>query len=372
MPIATEIPAAYQATFAVFAFLWGAIWGSFLNVVIWRLPRGASLSHPASHCPVCETPIRWYDNVPILGWIRLRGKCRACGTSISARYPGVEALVGVLSLGLWLHAADGRMTAESFPQVLLVFVLHFYFMAALVAIAFIDLDLTIIPHKLSIPLIGWGLLAGLLMPKDGVWLFYFPALDVVESAIGGLLGFGLLFAVFTGYRVLRGVDGGGGGDLWLLAAIGANLGWMAIPFVLFASSFQGVLMAVVASVTGRRRTDANESGGLLIQGAHRDEYWDAHPILGEHASEPATGGADAPGAGGVEDPGAGGADAPAPDGADARSKDAATDSATEAVDGDDAFLQLAVPFGPFLALAAIEYIFIGRAALSWATAGLLP
>lgn len=354
--IRVPIPPEFELTFAVFAFAWGAVWGSFLNVVIWRLPRGMSLSRPASHCPSCSTPIRWYDNVPVLGWVWLRGRCRACRTPISARYPGVEALVGALSLALWLHAAAGRLSAETLPQVVLVFVLHFYLMAALVAIAFIDLDLTIIPHRLSIPLIGWGFLSALLYPKTGVWAAYFPQLDLVQSLLGFGLGFGLLYAVFTGYRVFRGVDGGGGGDLWLLGAIGANLGWLAIPFVLFAASFQGVLAAVLASVVERFGGRGPGEGALLIRGAHREEYWQEHPVLGSQSGVLAESDAPAPAA-----------PAEATDGAPHDAPAVASESGE-----DEGFLKLAVPFGPFLALAAIEYVFFGRAVLAWATSGILP
>ncbi len=329
----------------VFAFLWGAVWGSFLNVVIWRLPRGENLAHPASACPQCGHAIRWHDNVPVLGWVWLRGKCRDCKTAISARYPGVELLVGLLSLALWWHVAHGRLNADTLPQVLSQFMLHFYLVATLVAITFIDLDLTIIPHKLSIPLIGWGLLTGLLSPKTGVWIYYFPSVDWVDSVVGFTMGFGLLFAVFYGYKLVKGIDGGGGGDLWLLGAIGANLGPYAIVFVLFAASVQGLLAALVATMIDRfRGRDAGAEGSLLLKGAHTDEYWEDHPVIGVKARRER----------GEDVPDAPQTDIPAVD------------------DGDDGLLKMGVPFGPFLALAAIEYIFVGRAALRWVTSGYLP
>jgi leader peptidase (prepilin peptidase)/N-methyltransferase len=339
-------------TFVFFAFLWGAVWGSFLNVVIYRLPRGQSLSRPSSRCPHCGTPIRWYDNVPVWGWFALRGKCRDCAAPVSPRYPLVEALVGLLAVAIWLHVTHGRLDVETLPQAVGVFALHFYFVAALVAIAFIDLDLTIIPHKLSIPLIAWGFVTALLMPKTGVWVGYAPMVDLVDSAIGAALGFGLLFAVFGAYRVLRGVDGGGGGDLWLLAAIGANLGWVAIPFVLFAASLQGLAAALVAMLLPKRAS-ADDEGGFLIKGAHREEYWASHPVLGEEPPAAASG---------SDDDAAGVADSVGEDDMDGSTQQ----------DEDERFLRLAVPFGPFLALAAIEYIFFGRAALRWVTSGLLP
>ncbi len=333
--------------FVCSAFLWGALWGSFLNVVIWRLPRGQSLSHPSSRCPKCETPIKWYDNVPIVSWMVLQAKCRACKAPISSRYPGVEFLIAVLSAALMYHVASGRLDASAFidgdstslAQVLMVFVLHFYFVLILVAIAFIDLDLTIIPHKLSIPLILWGLLTGLLLPKDGMWADYFPYVDWLTSVIGFTAGFGMLFAVFGGYKLVRGIDGGGGGDLWLLGAIGANLGWMSLFFVLMASSIQGLIAALGSSVLARRSgNEPGNSEGLLIQGAHKEEYWEAHPVLG-------TG--------------------------EAADEGAPSDS-QQLEEGDDEFMKLAVPFGPFLALAAIEYIFVGHWLMDRLMPGVLP
>ncbi|MFT6397225.1 MAG: leader peptidase (prepilin peptidase)/N-methyltransferase [Bradymonadia bacterium] len=346
---------AYLLSFFVCsALLWGALWGSFLNVVIWRLPRGESLSHPSSRCPKCATPIKWYDNIPVLSWIILQAKCRACKAPISSRYPGVELLIAVLSGAIMYHVAGGRLDAAAFidgdstvvAQVLMVFVLHFYFVLFLVAIAFIDLDLTIIPHKLSIPLIFWGLLTGWLLPEDGVWATYFPYVDPISSVIGFTAGFGMLFAVFGGYKLVRGIDGGGGGDLWLLGAIGANLGWMSLFFVLMASSIQGLIAALASSVLARRA--GNEPGvgeGLLIQGAHKEEYWEDHPVLGRADTETQ------------------------PD----ESTDTDVGPVTDAAEPeDDDFMKLAVPFGPFLALAAIEYIFVGHWLMDRLMPGILP
>jgi prepilin signal peptidase PulO-like enzyme (type II secretory pathway) len=179
------IEETYLLSFFVFsAFLWGAIWGSFLNVVIWRLPRGESLAKPDSRCPKCETPIRWFDNIPVVSWIALRAKCRACKAPISARYPGVELLISLLSAALMWHVAHGRLDGDTIGPVLMVFVLHFYFVLILVAIAFIDLDLTIIPHKLSMPLIAWGIFTAFRLPKDGIWAEYFPLIDQWTARLG--------------------------------------------------------------------------------------------------------------------------------------------------------------------------------------------
>lgn len=348
-----------QVFFAVTAFLWGSLWGSFLNVVIWRLPRGESLATPGSRCPSCETPIRWHDNVPILGWFVLRGRCRDCEAPIAARYPFVEALVAGLSVLVWLHVANGRLLLLEdgmldialLKGVLVQFVFHFYFVLLLVAIAFIDLDLTLIPDRLTFPGIGWGLLGALLTHKTGAWVAYFPSVDLVSAGIGALAGGGLIFLVFRGYAALRGIDGGGDGDIWMLAMIGANLGWQSIPIVLLLSSLQGILVALVASLWDRRRgRKAGGEGSLLIAGAHTEAYWEGR-IGGPPAAEP------------KEEPPA---EMPAGEEVPPADQDAA-----EAV-ADDGFMMLSVPFGPFLALAAIEYLFVGRWLLNWATAGMYP
>ncbi len=359
--------------FLVYAFLWGAAWGSFLNVVIWRLPRGMSLSRPASHCPECQTPIRWYDNVPIFGWLWLRGRCRACSTSISSRYPLVEALVALLSTALMAHVAAGRLDPDTVWNVLGLFLLHFYFVLALVGIAFIDLDLTIIPHKLTIPTIVWGLVAAaiaptLRSPSTGVWLDYFPAVDWVSSMIGLLAGAAIVLLVFKGYMLLRGIAGIGGGDVWMMAAIGANLGWLAIPFVLMFASLQGTLAAVVALIIQRTRgRDPAAAGSLLIRGAHEEAYWESHPVLGtdgglSEAVEPS-----APDDGSGTPPETAAASAET---VDVRAETADPPARTPAA--DDGFMRMAVPFGPFLALGAIEYLFIGRFVVSWTTGGVFP
>ena len=362
------------ATLAVFAFFWGAAWGSFLNVVIWRLPRQMSLVHPPSACPKCGSRIRWYDNVPVLGWLWLRGRCRDCGTRISARYPFVEALVGVLSLAVFWHVAAGRIVVDDFgvidTQLLagvgVQFIAHFYLVAVLVAVAFIDLDLTIIPHRLTFPLIAWGLAMAALTHKDGAWIVYFPSVDLVDALIGAAVGGGSIAIVFKGYAMLRGFDGGGAGDIWLLAAIGANLGWASIPIVLLLASAQGILVAVAALALERRSGKAVGEGGLLIEGAHTEAYWDRRDA--EFAAEVAA-------LSGEEPP------APAPTdtadtqlgGSDDASEGAAADAAPDGEpEPSGSLMQLAVPFGPFLAVAAVQYLFLGRTILRWMTAGAYP
>ena len=206
---------------SLFAFFLGAIIGSFLNVCIYRLPKKASIVTPGSHCPHCGKKIRFYDNIPIVSYLILMGKCRHCKGPISLRYPVVEGLFGLLTLALFLRHG---------PTV--PFILLLVFTAALIIITFIDLDYQIIPDSLSIPGIFVGIAAS----------FFIPLLSWPESLVGVLVGGGFLFLVAVGYKWVTGREGMGGGDVKLLAMLGAWLGWKAIPFILFSSSLIGVFI----------------------------------------------------------------------------------------------------------------------------------
>lgn len=312
----------------VYAFVWGALWGSFLNVVIYRLPRDMSLSRPPSHCPNCSTPIRWYDNVPIFGWLWLRGRCRDCKVPIPPRYPGVELLVALLSTLLWWQVSHDTVGVAPLQTVAMVFLFRFYFVLVLVAIAFIDLDLTIIPNRLTYPGMVWGLVAALLTPHTGPLSLVHPQVDIVSALVGLVAGGGVILAIYWGYRLATGRIGVGGGDVTMLALIGANLGWMSLPIVLLLASLQGLIAALGLFLWERvRRRGRDES--LFLRGAHRDAFWTEE------------GRPEAP-----EDP--------------------------EDVAEDDQFLRLALPFGPFLALAALQYLFFGEPMLRWLSGGWLP
>jgi leader peptidase (prepilin peptidase)/N-methyltransferase len=204
-----------------FVFLLGAILGSFLNVCIVRLPKHESLIRPSSHCPHCNKPIKFYDNIPIVSYIILGGKCRSCKNPISLRYPVVEALTGLMSVALFMKYG---------PTVQFLLFLLFY--AALLVITFIDLSHQIIPDAISIPGIPFGIGAS----------FFIPTVSWLESLLGILVGGGLLFLIAVGYKWITGRDGMGGGDIKLLAMMGAWLGWKAIPFIILASSLIGLLV----------------------------------------------------------------------------------------------------------------------------------
>ncbi len=244
---------------ALFAFVFGAIIGSFLNVVIHRVPIGESIVSPPSHCPVCGNQIAWYDNVPIISWLALGGECRHCGTSVSPRYIGVEALVGALSAAVWIKVAGGAGLSQTglvgldLASVGVPYFFYFTFVCLLVSIAFIDLEHLIIPHELSIPGIILGIVTGFALeyvvpPEQLVemWPPMTPFMSVTGALVGGLS----VIAIFVFYMAVRGIPAMGGGDVTLMALVGAWLGWPAVLFVFFAASIQGLIAYGVAVAFG--------------------------------------------------------------------------------------------------------------------------
>lgn len=207
----------------VFAFIFGMVVGSFLNVCICRMPKNESIVSPPSHCPGCSYQIRWYDNIPVLSYLFLRGKCRGCGTHISLQYPMVELLNGALTLFLFLRFGP----TPAFAVLVL-------FCSALVVITFIDIEHQIIPDEISLS----GIVIGFVLS------FFLNGHTWLNSLLGILLGGGSLLLVAYAYQRLTGKDGMGGGDIKLLAMMGAFLGWKAVPFIIFASSLVGSIIGV--------------------------------------------------------------------------------------------------------------------------------
>lgn len=195
--------------------------GSFLNVCIFRLPQNLSIVSPRSFCPHCQKSIPAYDNIPLWSYFLLRGKCRYCQGRISWRYPLVEALTGTIALSLYVQLG-----------LTLVFISFLAFAAAMIVITFIDLDHRIIPDVISLPGIGIGLLLS----------FFLPSISVKDSLIGIIAGGGTLYVVALAYETLTKREGMGGGDVKLLAMIGAWLGWKAILFTLFFASLSGTFI----------------------------------------------------------------------------------------------------------------------------------
>lgn len=250
----------YPLPLYIFSFVFGAVIGSFLNVCIYRLPKGGSVVYPPSHCPACDYKIPFYDNIPLVSYLLLGGKCRSCRAHISLQYPLVELVTALLTLFLFMRFGFS-----------LSFAVLFLFCAAMVVITFIDLEHQIIPDVISLP----GIVLGL------VFAFFIPQLGWQNSLLGILAGGGSLYLVATLYHLFTGKEGMGGGDIKLLAMMGAFFGWKAIPFIIFVSSLVGSVIGITV---------------MLVQ-----------------------------------------------------KKDA----------------KLAIPFGPFLALGAILYIFYGRQVIHW-------
>ena len=209
-----------EAVFALAAGTFGLLVGSFLNVVIYRLPREESIVSPPSRCPGCGHRVRPWDNIPVLSWMLLQGRCRDCRQPISPRYPFVEALTGItFGLVAWHF---GPSPSAGF---LLVFA------AAMIAVVFIDLDHQIIPDVITWPGLGLGLVASFFGPP-------YPG----GALMGALIGGGTLFAIGFAYEKVRGVEGMGGGDVKLGLMLGAFTGWQGALFTLMAASFAGALV----------------------------------------------------------------------------------------------------------------------------------
>lgn len=244
-----QVPGA----FALALGLLGLLIGSFLNVVIHRLPKmmerdwqlqcaefqggsapyqePLSLSTPRSRCPVCGHQISALENIPIISWLALRGRCAACKTPISPRYPIIEALTGALFA---LSAVTfGYSWAAAGAAVLI---------AALVALAFIDIDTQLLPDSITLPLV-W---AGLLFNISSTYT------DLQSAVVGAIAGYASLWLVYWGFKLATGKEGMGYGDFKLLAAIGAWLGWQVLPLVILLSSLVGAIVGITLIVAKNR------------------------------------------------------------------------------------------------------------------------
>ncbi len=245
----TPVPMIEPALFAGLVFLFGLLVGSFLNVVIHRLPKmmeaawhaqcaelrgepvaaapAYNLWWPRSACPHCGHPIGALENIPVLSWLWLRGRCSACGASIGARYPAVELVTALLSAAA---AWKWGMSVQTLGALLLIW--------TLVALAFIDLDTTLLPDSLTLPLLWLGLLFNL----GG----HFASLS--DAVVGAMAGYLILWSVYWLFRLVTGKEGMGFGDFKLLAAIGAWLGWQLLPITLLLSSVVGAAVGIALIV----------------------------------------------------------------------------------------------------------------------------
>jgi leader peptidase (prepilin peptidase) / N-methyltransferase len=287
----------------VLAFVWGALWGSFSNVmVVWGTGRRASLVRPASHCLACGTPIKAFDNIPLVSYLVLRGRCRACGARFSPRYFVIEALgAGLAVLLYWQIVVRGPAESPLLGR-LAVFLVYEKLAGLLVVLSAIDLEQLIIPDRITYPAIPVAMALSLLLPLPRWW----------DGLVGAVAGYAFVWLVAEAYYLVRRREGMGLGDAKLLALIGAILGWRALPYVVFLAALQGSVIGIAGVLVGAR--------------------------LGPPPEPPAAGDAAAPAAAGDAAPPAGPAPPPAP----------------------TPLRFAAVPFGPFLALGALEYLFLGH------------
>tara|TARA_Y100000590_G_scaffold64445_2_gene69301 strand:- start:9828 stop:10586 length:759 start_codon:yes stop_codon:yes gene_type:complete len=210
-----------------FVIILGALWGSFANVCIFRLPGEKGVVSGRSYCPKCENKIAWYDNIPIISFFLLRGKCRSCKTSISIQYAIVEA-INIISF----------VTIYYFFGISITTILLMILSLSFLIIFFIDLKHFIIPNVLTFPM----MFVGFIKSFDPNLHSLFP--NYLNSLIGGLLGYGIIWAIIYFYKQVRKKEGMGLGDAKLLAVIGFWFGWISIPFVLFFSSVIALLWVV--------------------------------------------------------------------------------------------------------------------------------
>ena len=286
--------------------------GSFLNVVIARVPAGLSIVRPGSRCPRCGKAIAWYDNVPIVSWLLLRGRCRGCAQPISIRYPLVELLGAVAG---WLAWRRHGISADAGAELA--------FVATLVALAFIDLDTWLLPHVITWPLLGLGVVASA--------LGWSAAPSLASSLWGAGVGWGA-FALLSwgGEKVLK-KEALGFGDVWLLGGLGAWLGLGALLPVVLLASVQGSVVGIALVLLGKGQP-------------------------GARATPPAAEATSPVGAGAPAEPAAEAARREAEASDEAPPPEAAPPEHSTA---DDDWIppKNAVPFGPFLALGALEWLY---------------
>lgn len=251
------------------ALIFGLMVGSFLNVVIYRLPkmmehawaaeaaemhgdappaalRPFNLVVPRSACPHCGHAIQAWENVPVISWLLLRGKCSSCRAPISARYPGVELLTGVLAaLAIWQFGA----TAAGAGAVLML--------CFLIALTFIDVDTQLLPDSMTLPLLWIGLLFNL----NGTFA------SLHDAVIGAMAGYLLLWSIYWAFKLVTGKEGMGYGDFKLLGALGAWFGWQALPAIILLSSLVGAIVGIALILLARRGREVPIPFGPYLAGA---------------------------------------------------------------------------------------------------------
>ncbi len=263
------------------AFIYGLAFGSFLNVCIYRLPRELSVVRPGSACPRCQTPIKLYDNIPVLSWLLLRGKCRACRAPISPRYLIVELLTAALFV---LSFALFGVSVQALKFCVFSFLL--------VGLIFTDADVKLLPDRLTLPGLASGLAFSLLVPVDGFLIRWLDNVDfpfspeivwrivsLLESGAGAAVGAGFIWLAGVAYKKVRGVEGMGFGDVKLMAMVGAFIGVKLTLLTLMLGSLSGALAGGVAVlVVYRKRLQRRRRAGTL-SAAGKQRAWDSAQLV---------------------------------------------------------------------------------------------
>lgn len=257
---------------ASFSTLFGACVGSFLNVCIYRIPRDESVVTPRSHCPHCNTSIPWYLNIPVFSWLCLRGKCATCKGPISFRYTLVELLTALLFLVVFLKWADPATLAMPFLLHPGMIPVYWLFLSGLVLGTFVDFEHFIIPDSVTIGGMAAGMiLSGLVPSMHGTDLWW---LGLLRAGVGLATGFGLLLAVAWIGELIFKKEAMGFGDVKLMGAIGAFLGWQAVLFTLFAASLLGSVCGLLMIACGGVKLQSRiPFGPYLAAGAMVWLFW---------------------------------------------------------------------------------------------------
>jgi leader peptidase (prepilin peptidase)/N-methyltransferase len=227
----------------LFLGLLGLVIGSFLNVCIGRLPAGESVVTPGSRCPSCKKPIAWYDNLPVVSYLILGGRCRNCGTRISWRYPLVEMATGAL------FVVQGLAWGDDLPML----ASRLVFTSMLVVLFGTDTETQRLPNVITLPGIVIGLVFSVFVPPG-----------LIDCLIGAALGAAILGSIRWGWKAATGVDGMGLGDVKMIAMIGAFLGWRQVWVVLFLSSVVGAVIGIVLTVAGGRTMQSRLPFGTFL------------------------------------------------------------------------------------------------------------
>jgi len=233
-------------------FIIGLVIGSFSNVCIYRIPRNESLVRPGSHCPQCSKPISFYDNIPVISYILLKGKCRYCGQPILLQYPIVELATGLFYLALYLFYGFQPIT-----------IVYMILCTLLIIISFIDLKERIIPDVLSLPFIFIGFILS----------FFLKTLSPIDSLLGILAGGGSLLIIAIAGTYLFKKEAMGGGDIKLAAMIGAFLGWQLTLLALFLGFFLGSIIGVIVLIINKGKSDIIPFGPFIALGAMLSIFW---------------------------------------------------------------------------------------------------